>query len=241
MNICTWRLASSWRSNGRQTQEQTASYRGHRKLFEYDDQPLPWLVIPDDSPTSPRWTPSTKSHTFTWFPSKQLYAKMMKRVHRVSPFAIFKRFQIDYKTFTISISNNYKKAHFTMALVVDKHRPRSLDQLTYHDDLSDRLRSLVGSFASYISCPSYSLYILYIVYTRTWFHTYKIPSRHNPVTFLISSSTDPPAPVKRPASYAPSKNSTDPPSRKSKLIPESFSYPPRRGNSNLISYPLSII
>lgn len=31
----------------------------------------------------------------------------------------------------------------TMALLVDKHRPRSLDQLTYHKDLSERLRSLV--------------------------------------------------------------------------------------------------
>ena len=31
----------------------------------------------------------------------------------------------------------------TMALLVDKHRPRSLDQLTYHKDLSQRLRSLV--------------------------------------------------------------------------------------------------
>jgi len=30
-----------------------------------------------------------------------------------------------------------------MALLVDKHRPRSLDTLTYHHDLSDRLRSLV--------------------------------------------------------------------------------------------------
>ncbi|RAL64036.1 hypothetical protein DID88_003224 [Monilinia fructigena] len=32
-----------------------------------------------------------------------------------------------------------------MALIVDKHRPRSLDQLTYHDDLSERLRSLAQS------------------------------------------------------------------------------------------------
>lgn len=30
-----------------------------------------------------------------------------------------------------------------MALIVDKHRPRSLDALTYHSELSDRLRSLV--------------------------------------------------------------------------------------------------
>lgn len=32
----------------------------------------------------------------------------------------------------------------TMALLVDKHRPHSLDQLTYHSDLSNRLRSLVS-------------------------------------------------------------------------------------------------
>ncbi|KAI0162772.1 hypothetical protein BJ166DRAFT_552042 [Pestalotiopsis sp. NC0098] len=32
-----------------------------------------------------------------------------------------------------------------MALIVDKHRPRSLDQLTYHSDLSERLRSLAQS------------------------------------------------------------------------------------------------
>jgi hypothetical protein len=31
-----------------------------------------------------------------------------------------------------------------MALIVDKHRPRSLDALTYHDELSERLRSLVS-------------------------------------------------------------------------------------------------
>jgi hypothetical protein len=30
-----------------------------------------------------------------------------------------------------------------MALLVDKLRPRTLDALTYHPDLSDRLRSLV--------------------------------------------------------------------------------------------------
>ncbi|TAQ88072.1 hypothetical protein B7494_g3626 [Chlorociboria aeruginascens] len=33
----------------------------------------------------------------------------------------------------------------TMALLVDKHRPRSLDQLSYHGDLSERLRSLAQS------------------------------------------------------------------------------------------------
>ena len=32
-----------------------------------------------------------------------------------------------------------------MALIVDKHRPKSLDALTYHEELSERLRSLVLS------------------------------------------------------------------------------------------------
>lgn len=32
-----------------------------------------------------------------------------------------------------------------MALLVDKYRPRSLETLTYHEDLSERLRSLVSS------------------------------------------------------------------------------------------------
>ncbi|KAM7216850.1 replication factor C subunit 5 [Rhypophila decipiens] len=32
-----------------------------------------------------------------------------------------------------------------MALIVDKHRPRTLDALTYHDELSERLRSLAQS------------------------------------------------------------------------------------------------
>lgn len=31
----------------------------------------------------------------------------------------------------------------TMALLVDKHRPRSLETLSYHNELSDRLRALV--------------------------------------------------------------------------------------------------
>jgi len=30
-----------------------------------------------------------------------------------------------------------------MALLVDKHRPRNLDALSYHPELSERLRALV--------------------------------------------------------------------------------------------------
>ena len=33
-----------------------------------------------------------------------------------------------------------------MALLVDKYRPRSLEALTYHENLSERLRSLVRPF-----------------------------------------------------------------------------------------------
>lgn len=32
-----------------------------------------------------------------------------------------------------------------MALLVDKHRPRTLDTLSYHPELSERLRSLAAS------------------------------------------------------------------------------------------------
>jgi hypothetical protein len=32
----------------------------------------------------------------------------------------------------------------TMALLVDKHRPRNLDALNYHPELSERLRALVS-------------------------------------------------------------------------------------------------
>lgn len=40
-----------------------------------------------------------------------------------------------------------------MALIVDKHRPRSLDQLTYHPELSERLKSLVSA-ACYLTISS---------------------------------------------------------------------------------------
>jgi hypothetical protein len=44
--------------------------------------------------------------------------------------------------------------HDNMALLVDKHRPRSLDDLTYHHDLSERLRSLVRHQLSSHESPS---------------------------------------------------------------------------------------
>lgn len=42
------------------------------------------------------------------------------------------------------VLHQYPNTHYhKMALLVDKHRPKSLDQLTYHTNLSERLRSLV--------------------------------------------------------------------------------------------------
>lgn len=52
--------------------------------------------------------------------------------------------------FTRTLSSSIPLQHLqqeskntTMALLVDKQRPRSLDKLSYHDDLSQRLKALV--------------------------------------------------------------------------------------------------
>ena len=50
----------------------------------------------------------------------------------------------EVQRFVYFISATRKKP--IMALIVDKHRPKSLDTLTYHPELSDRLRSLVGFY-----------------------------------------------------------------------------------------------
>lgn len=47
-----------------------------------------------------------------------------------------------------------------MALLVDKYRPRSLESLSYHDDLSARLKSLV------CTQPGNSLLAAECVFTR---------------------------------------------------------------------------
>ena len=73
--------------------------------------------------------------------------------------------------------------HHIMALLVDKHRPRSLDQLSYHDDLSERLRSLV-SLPFHSPTPQLT----------------PLPPRHNPETSPIFSSTVPLAQARKPAS-----------------------------------------
>ena len=48
-------------------------------------------------------------------------------------------------TITTDFENEKLVEAFTMALLVDKHLPRTLESLTYHEDLSARLRSLVRS------------------------------------------------------------------------------------------------
>lgn len=44
---------------------------------------------------------------------------------------------------TTACKDTGRRENETMALIVDKHRPRSLDTLTYHPELTDRLRALV--------------------------------------------------------------------------------------------------
>ena len=61
-----------------------------------------------------------------------------------------------------------------MALLVDKHRPRSLEALSYHHDLSARLKALVNS-----------LYFTPEVYER---HLTTNSSRHKAVISLTSLS-----------------------------------------------------
>ena len=44
---------------------------------------------------------------------------------------------------TLGGNHNNHNTRTAMALLVDKHRPRSLDALSYHPELSDRLKALV--------------------------------------------------------------------------------------------------
>ena len=68
-----------------------------------------------------------------------------------------------------------------MALIVDKHRPRSLDSLTYHHELSSRLQSLVRSTHR----------VKGMITTNLEYH------RPRAATFLTSSSTVPQAQERR--------------------------------------------
>jgi hypothetical protein len=106
-----------------------------------------------------------------------------------------------------------------MALLVDKLRPRSLDTLTYHPELSNRLSSLVRP-----SPPS---------------HTSNSPRPHPP-TFPTSSSMALAAPAKRPASSAPCAPSTAPASKRSRSTPASSKLL-HHVNSNSTLFPQSTI
>lgn len=46
----------------------------------------------------------------------------------------------------VSEKSNYQLLVNTMSLWVDKYRPKSLDKLDYHEDISKRLRALVCIF-----------------------------------------------------------------------------------------------
>lgn len=70
--------------------------------------------------------------------------------HYVIPlYALRRVFKFNHRQYVVStkfhLSSINKATTSTMALLVDKLRPRSLDALTYHTDLSNRLASLVKS------------------------------------------------------------------------------------------------
>jgi len=48
---------------------------------------------------------------------------------------------------TIQLFHTTYNNPFKMALLVDKHRPRTLDALNYHPELSERLRALASPSA----------------------------------------------------------------------------------------------
>jgi len=106
-----------------------------------------------------------------------------------------------------------------MALLVDKLRPRSLEALTYHKDLSTRLSSLVRF-------PTFDPSTLLL--SNTTVHRPPPPTSHT------SSSTALLAPAKRPVSSRPSVPSTAPAWKRSRSTPVS-SRRRRHANSNSTS------
>ena len=103
-----------------------------------------------------------------------------------------------------------------MALLVDKHRPHTLDQLTYHPDLTTRLRSLVCSHPprTYLPTTDHRLRLsccTAIEYCQDdcLLTCLLFFNRPRLTISLISSYTDPPAPARRPASTLCYMHSTD--------------------------------
>jgi len=104
----------------------------------------------------------------------------------------------------------------TMALLVDKHRPRNLEALSYHPELSDRLRALVRNSNRLPNKHIASDMVL---------------ARHKAGIFHIYSSTALLVQARRRASLPLSKSSTVPVSKRSRLTRVSSKLP-RTVNSN---------
>lgn len=107
----------------------------------------------------------------------------------------------------------------TMALLVDKHRPRNLEALSYHPELSDRLRALVRMPAT----PS----IRHSTTNATL-------CRHKAATFHTSSYMGPLGRARRHALLQRSRSSTGPVLRRSRSMHAS-SRPPQTANSSSTS------
>jgi hypothetical protein len=98
----------------------------------------------------------------------------------------------------------YNSPHFPMALLVDKHRPRSLETLSYHPELSDRLRSLVSfpRSSGRIACTSNPVNVTSLSCTSN------TPSRQSQLTSLTYLFTDLQALGRRLVSLRLSRSST---------------------------------
>lgn len=111
-----------------------------------------------------------------------------------------------------------------MALLVDKHRPRTLEALNYHKDLSDRLKSLVSRPQSSPKCA----------WTRLLKMTANVTDRRKAAISLISLSTALLVLARRLALLPPSKSYTVPEWRRSRSTRVS-SRPPATASSNSTS------
>ena len=120
-----------------------------------------------------------------------------------------------------------------MALLVDKHRPRSLEALSYHADLSERLRSLVRSLF-------WLTLNLLLRLLRDGQHS-KSSRRRKAVTSRTFSSTVPRVPERRHVSSQPSKSSTAPVSRKSRSMRASSKPHPTANSSSTSLPPFTIL
>lgn len=112
--------------------------------------------------------------------------------------------------------------HVAMALLVDKHRPRNLEALSYHPELSDRLRALVSSQRSSLA--------MHLTEATTL--------RRKAVTSHICSYTVPLVQARKRVLSRPSRNFMALVSKRSRSTRVS-SKPPQTANSNSTSSPPS--